>query len=177
MSSSWASPQYWRMVSTLHWRIPDAWWGMLCKVCLPWVKGLDVQDYFHSTFPDVLIEDLIGFQGSHGDSFEVHPLLPKTKWKFFYLGDIRYHGHDIDILWKEDWSSKTPGMQSKLFVWVDGKRVAESNDLNSPRKYPCINWSSISTSSSSRLMSILKFSNTSFLQSSFCHVLRLSPIN
>jgi hypothetical protein len=23
-------------------------------------------------------------------------------------------------------------MQSKLFVWVDGKRVAESNDLNSP---------------------------------------------
>ena len=96
-------------------------------------KGFgDVQDYFHSTFPDVLIEDLIGFQGSHGNSFEIHPLLPKTKWKFFYLGDIRYHGHDIDILWKEDWSSTTPGMQSKLFVWVDGKGVAQSNDLNSP---------------------------------------------
>ncbi|MGB0655750.1 MAG: sulfatase-like hydrolase/transferase [Pirellulales bacterium] len=96
-------------------------------------KGFgDVQDYFHSTFPDVLIEDLIGFQGSHGDSFEIHPLLPKTKWKFFYLGDLRYHGHDVDILWKEDWSSTTPGMQSKLFVWVDGRRVAESNDLNSP---------------------------------------------
>ena len=96
-------------------------------------KGFgDVQDYFHSTFPDVLIEDLIGFQGSHGDSFEIHPLLPKTKWKFFYLGDLRYHGHDVDILWKEDWSSTTPGMQSKLFVWVDGKRVAQSNDLNSP---------------------------------------------
>ena len=55
----------------------------------------------------------------------------KTKWKFFYLGDLRYHGHDVDILWKEDWSSTTPGMQSKLFVWVDGKRVAQSNDLNS----------------------------------------------
>jgi hypothetical protein len=96
-------------------------------------KGFgDVQDYFHSTFPDVLIEDLIGFQGSHGNSFEIHPLLPKKQWKFFYLGDLRYHGHDIDILWKKDWSSATPGMQSKLFVWVDGKRVAQSNDLNSP---------------------------------------------
>ena len=98
-------------------------------------KGFgDVQDYFHSTFPDVLIEDLIGFQGSHGDSFEIHPLLPKTKWKFFYLGDLRYHGHDVDILWKEDWSSTTPGMQSKLFVWVDGERDGVEADRAVPEE-------------------------------------------
>ena len=96
-------------------------------------KGFgDVQDYFHSTFPDMLIEDLIGFQSSHDDQFTIHPLLPKNAWEFIYLGDLRYHGHDVDILWKKDWDSKQPGEQSKLYVWVDGKRVAESDDLTEP---------------------------------------------
>ena len=96
-------------------------------------KGFgDVQDYFHSTFPDMLIEDLIGFQASHDDQFTIHPLVPKNAWEFIYLGDLRYHGHDVDILWKKDWDSKQPGDQSKLYVWVDGKRVAESDDLTEP---------------------------------------------
>jgi hypothetical protein len=50
-------------------------------------KGFgDVQDYFHSTFPDVLIEDLIGFQGSHGDSFEIHPLPTKKTMEILLPG-------------------------------------------------------------------------------------------
>ena len=58
--------------------------------------------------------------------------VPKNAWEFIYLGDLRYHGHDVDILWKKDWDSKQPGEQSKLYVWVDGKRVAESDDLTEP---------------------------------------------
>ena len=90
----------------------------------------DVQDYFHSTFPDMLIEDLLGFQPGHGKSFTLHPLLPGDKWEYFYLGELRYHGHDIDIIWKKDWDSNLPGNQSKLHVWVDNKRIAESDLLN-----------------------------------------------
>ena len=93
-------------------------------------KGFgDVQDYFHSTFPDMLIEDLIGFLPSHEDRFSIHPLIPKDAWDFFYLGDLRYHDHDVDILWKKDWDAKLPGDQSRLYVWVDGKRIAQSEDL------------------------------------------------
>jgi arylsulfatase A-like enzyme len=91
-----------------------------------------VQDYFHSTFPDMLIEDLLGFKSSHSKEFTIHPLLPGDKWEYFYLGDLRYHGHDVDIIWKKDWDDDRAGNQSKLYVWIDNKRVAESDLLNQP---------------------------------------------
>ncbi|RPF89749.1 MAG: arylsulfatase [Roseibacillus sp. TMED18] len=98
-------------------------------------KGFgDVQDYFHSTFPDMLIEDLIGFQADHKDQFTIHPLLPKDAWDYFYLGDLRYHSHEVDILWRKDWDPKEPGDQGKLIVWVDGRRAGESPSVNLPVK-------------------------------------------
>jgi hypothetical protein len=89
-----------------------------------------VQDYFHSTFPDMLIEDLLGFGASHSHEFTLEPLLPEDKWDYFYLGDLRYHDKEIDIIWKKDWDTDMAGNQSKLRVWVDGKLVAESESLN-----------------------------------------------
>jgi len=53
------------------------------------------------------------------------------KWDYFYLGNIRYHNHDVDIIWKKDWDTKKSGNQSKLCVWVDGKLAASSPSLNS----------------------------------------------
>jgi hypothetical protein len=87
-------------------------------------------DYFHSTFPDIIIEDLIGFKSSQGDSFSIAPLLPEGRWDHFYLGNIRYHGHDIDIVWKQDWLPDSPGNQSRLCVWIDNKLVASSESLH-----------------------------------------------
>ncbi|QNL48049.1 hypothetical protein H8S90_14670 [Olivibacter sp. SDN3] len=88
------------------------------------------QDYFHSTFPDIIIEDLLGFKASHENRFAIHPLLPEDKWDYFYLGNIRYHGHDIDIVWKKDWDEQKSGDQSMLCVWVDDKLVATNELLN-----------------------------------------------
>ena len=100
-------------------------------------KGFgDVQDYFHSTFPDMLIEDLLGFQSKHKKEFTVHPLLPEDEWDYFYLGDLRYHDHEVDILWKKDWDESKPGNQSKLIVWIDGKRAAESSKLTRALQVP-----------------------------------------
>ncbi len=94
-------------------------------------KGFgDVQDYFHSTFPDMLIEDLLGFTSSHQNDFTLEPLLPEDKWDYFYLGDLKYHDKDIDIIWKKDWDTKKAGNQSRLCVWVNGKLTAESESLN-----------------------------------------------
>ncbi|MDR6197762.1 MGH1-like glycoside hydrolase domain-containing protein [Siphonobacter sp. SORGH_AS_0500] len=87
-------------------------------------------DYFHSTFPDIIIEDLLGFQASHESGFSLAPLLPENQWDYFYLGNIRYHHHDVDIVWKKDWNPYKPGNQSRLCVWVDRKLVASQESLN-----------------------------------------------
>jgi hypothetical protein len=77
----------------------------------------------------MLIEDLIGFLPSHEKQFTIHPLVPESAWDYFYLGDLRYHQHDVEILWKRDWDSEQVGDQSKLYVWVDGERVAENDNI------------------------------------------------
>ena len=89
-----------------------------------------VQDYFHSTFPDMLIEDLLGFTASHQSEFSLQSLLPKNKWDYFYLGNLLYHDHDIDIIWKKDWSPDVEGNQSKLCIWLDNQLVSKSDSLN-----------------------------------------------
>ncbi|RAV28570.1 MGH1-like glycoside hydrolase domain-containing protein [Sinomicrobium soli] len=89
-----------------------------------------VKDYFHSTFPDILIADLLGFTPSHDNSFSLRPLLPGNAWDYFYLGNIRYHDHDIDIIWKKDWDTDRKGDQGAMRVWVDGKLTAEAASLS-----------------------------------------------
>lgn len=88
-----------------------------------------VKDYFHSTFPDMLISDLLGFKCSHKNEFSLEPLLPQDEWEYFYLWNINYHDHLIDIVWKKDWDKKESGDQSKLCIWVDGKLVSKTNKL------------------------------------------------
>jgi len=87
-------------------------------------------DYFHSTFPDIIIEDLLGFEARHDSGFSIEPLLPEDKWDYFYLGNLRYHDHDIDIIWKKDWDTEKSGQQSMLCIWVDGKLVSNTAKLN-----------------------------------------------
>ena len=86
-------------------------------------------DYFHSTYPDIIIADLIGFEASHHNSFQVQPLIPAGKMDYFYLGNLAYHGKTIDIVWKEDWDQNKPGKQSMLCIWVDHVLKASSKDL------------------------------------------------
>lgn len=100
---------------------------------LPSEKGTfgGEKDYFHSTFPDIIIEDLIGFKATHNNKFILQPLLPKSTCSFFYLGNLAYHGKTIDIIWKNDWDTKKDGDQSALCIWVDGRLVKISKHLNS----------------------------------------------
>ena len=88
-----------------------------------------VKDYFHSTFPDMLIADLLGFTASHEDAFTLHPLLPEHAWDYFYLGKLRYHGRDIDIVWKSDWDLEAAGEQPKLCIWMNERLVYEGETL------------------------------------------------
>ena len=71
-----------------------------------------VKDYFHSTFPDIIISDLIGVKPKMDGTLTIEPLLPQDAWDFFYLGDLVVGGHTLDIVWNKDWEPEKDGDQS-----------------------------------------------------------------
>jgi hypothetical protein len=94
-----------------------------------WLKGDEERSryYNHSTFNDLIITGLVGLRPRADDTIEVHPLLPAGKWDWFCLDNVLYHEKIITIVW-----DKT-GMKYKkgkgLSVWVNGKKVASSPEL------------------------------------------------
>ena len=90
------------------------------------------RDYNHSTWLDVLIPDLIGVVPRLDDVLEVDPLLPEDALGFFLLDGIRYHGHDVSVVW----DAPIPGSpdhygdgRKGLDVYVDGRLAATSPQL------------------------------------------------
>lgn len=94
-----------------------------------WLKGDQERSryYNHSTFCDLIITGIVGLRPRADKSLEVRPILPKDKWNYFCLDGVRYHGHDITILYDKDGSRYHQG--KGLQVMVDGQVVAQRNDL------------------------------------------------
>ena len=91
------------------------------------------RDYNHSTWLDVLIPDLIGVVPRNDDVIEVDPLLPEDAFGFFLLDGLRYHGHDVTVVW----DAPIPGSPDRygdgrkgLDVYVDGHLVASAPGLS-----------------------------------------------
>jgi hypothetical protein len=84
------------------------------------------KDYNHSTFCDLVISGLVGLRPQADDTLVVNPLVPDD-WDWFCLDQIRYHGHDLTIVW--DRSGQHYGRGKGLQVLVDGRRVAAANGL------------------------------------------------
>jgi hypothetical protein len=72
------------------------------------------KDYFHSSFPDMVIEDLIGLQSSHLQEFTLQPYIDGD----FYLGNLKYHGHMLQI----------ERVGQTLKVWKNGKAILQAKD-------------------------------------------------
>lgn len=75
-------------------------------------------DYFHSTYCDLIIRQVVGLQPSNSNRVVVDPIPGPLKW--FSLRGLRYRGHDLDIVY----NSAGAGRESGLAVWVDGRRAA-----------------------------------------------------
>jgi hypothetical protein len=85
------------------------------------------EHYFHSSYIDLVITGLIGLQPTANDSIIVKPLIPDN-WDYFALQNIRYHGHDITIVWDRDGSKYQKG--EGLFILSDGQKIASSPTLS-----------------------------------------------
>ena len=94
-----------------------------------WLKGDQERSryYNHSTFCDLIISGLVGLRPRADNTLEVNPLIPKDQWAWFCLDGVRYHGHNIAIVWDRDGSRYHAG--KGLRVYIDGQCVAQRDDL------------------------------------------------
>ncbi len=95
-----------------------------------WLKGPNPRSRFynHSTFADLLISGIIGLRPRSDDVIEVSPLLPPGTWSWFCLDGVRYHGHDVTIIWDVD--GKRYGRGAGLTILQDGVVVAHGAGLD-----------------------------------------------
>ncbi len=94
-----------------------------------WLKGRNPRSFYynHSTYADLVITDLVGLRPRTDDTVEVTPLLPANTWEWFCLDGVRYHGHDLSILWDRD--GKRYGRGAGLTVLSEGRVIARSDRL------------------------------------------------
>jgi hypothetical protein len=94
-----------------------------------WLKGDEERSryYNHSTFNDLIITGLVGLRPRADDVVEVHPLLPASKWDWFCLDNVLYHGKIITIIWDKTGLKYKKG--KGLSVWANGKKIASGNTL------------------------------------------------
>ena len=85
--------------------------------------------YNHSTFCDLVISGLVGLIPREGNTLQIAPLIPSSKWDWFCLDNVRYHGRDLTILWDRNGSRYHKGKGLRIFV--DGIEIANSDRLTS----------------------------------------------
>ncbi len=94
-----------------------------------WLKGDQERSryYNHSTFADLVITGLVGLRPRPDNTIEVNPLVPQSKWDWFCLDNVLYHGKVVTIIWDKTGEKFSKGKGFR--VLVDGKEVAKSEQL------------------------------------------------
>lgn len=94
-----------------------------------WLKGDNPRSSFynHSTFNDLIINDLIGIKPRQDNVLEIFPLIPKNQWDWFILDNVSYHGKLVTILWDKTGTKYKRG--KGLLVFVDGEEIYKGRDL------------------------------------------------
>jgi hypothetical protein len=82
--------------------------------------------YNHSTYNDLILSGLIGIRPHAGDMLEINPLLPPSNSserpiRYFALEGLRYHGHDLTLIYDADGSRYHFG--AGLSIFSDGLRI------------------------------------------------------
>ena len=79
------------------------------------------EHYFHSGYVDLVVTGIAGIRPRADDTLEVNPLAPRG-WDYFALDAVRYHGHDVAVVWDRDGTRYHRG--AGLTLYSDGKVIA-----------------------------------------------------
>ena len=82
------------------------------------------KDYNHSSFCDLVLNDLLGIKPKLNNTIEINPLIPDN-WEWFAVKNINYQGKKIDIVWDED--GKKFGLGKGLTIFVDDIKKFNTN--------------------------------------------------
>ena len=74
--------------------------------------------YNHSSYNNLVISGLCGIRPDESDTLTINPLIDNSI-QYFYLDDVRYHGHKLAIIYDEDGTKYKFG--KGLTVLVDGE--------------------------------------------------------
>lgn len=98
-----------------------------------WLKGDNPRSSFynHSTFNDLIINDLIGVKPRIDNVLEIYPLIPKGKWDWFALDNLSYHDKTITLVW--DKTGKKYNKGKGFLIYVDGKQIYQAKELKPVR--------------------------------------------
>lgn len=94
-----------------------------------WLKGDNPRSSFynHSTFCDLIINDLIGIKPREDNVLAVYPLIPKNEWDWFKLDNVTYHDQLVTLIW--DKTGRKYNLGKGFLVYVNGKQIYQSKSL------------------------------------------------
>jgi hypothetical protein len=86
------------------------------------------EDYFHSSWIDLVVTTVVGLVPSDDDVLLLDPV--ECGIKFFHLRGLPWRGREVDVSWvdpalSQEESELPPGFT----VWVDGERVGNRDQL------------------------------------------------
>jgi hypothetical protein len=71
--------------------------------------------YLHSSYNNLVISGICGVRPSEGETLTLNPLVNESI-AYFFLDNIRYHGHDVSVLYDRDGTYYNRGKGIKVFV-------------------------------------------------------------
>lgn len=76
--------------------------------------------YNHSSYNNLIITGLCGIHPAAGDTLDINPIVDNSI-DYFYLDDVRYHGHSLSVVYDKDGSHYKKG--KGLTVFIDNKKA------------------------------------------------------
>jgi hypothetical protein len=84
----------------------------------PRPKPSDISHDFHSMYCSLVVEGVVGLTPRGDDKIELQPLA--RHWDYFLLHGLRYHGHDLTIVWdRPDGQNQYPSYPEGFSLFVD----------------------------------------------------------
>lgn len=86
----------------------------------PRPKPSDISHDFHSAYCYLVVEGAIGLTPRADDKIEIQPAA--LEWDYFLLDRLRYHGHDLSIVWdRPNGSTQYASFPEGFSLYIDGE--------------------------------------------------------